>query len=242
MTTNNKQTNVIGVTGFARAGKDTFVKVASKILKKNGYTTSTLSFARGLKDDLEPWLIEKYGISAWTEDAVEKQLVRPFMVAHGCGKRIQTEGRYWIDKVDEQIRNGITACKDVDEKHVFFISDVRFPNEEKWLHENYQGWLVHLRKYSMVVSKGNPVYNEIGQLENPPWKHYDSAPNEEEAKNDPLVMEKADFKLELEEVIGREKAKGNIITVDDLVDCSYLNEEIMLCLLKCPFLTLTTQK
>jgi hypothetical protein len=233
MTTNNKQTNVIGVAGFARAGKDTFVKVASKILKKNGYTTSTLSFARGLKDDLEPWLIEKYGISAWTEDAVEKQLIRPFMVAHGCGKRIQTEGKYWIDKVDEQIRNGITCCKEVDEKHVFFISDVRFPNEEKWLHESWSGWLVHLRKYKMDNIRDGTA--DRGRM-------YDKAPNEEESKNDPLVMAKADFKLELENVIAREKAKGNIITVDDLVDCSYLNEEIMLCLLKCPFLTLTTQK
>lgn len=222
--------------GYARSGKDTFVKVASKILKKNGYTTSTLSFARGLKDDLDPWLKDKYGISAWTEDTVEKHLIRPFLVAHGCGKRIQTEGKYWIDKVEEQIQNGITCCQEVDEKHVFFISDVRFPNEEKWLHEQWHGWLVHLKKYKL-----EPIDWVYG-LNKDLYRSYDTAPNEEESKNDPLVMEKADYKLELENVIEREARNGNIIIVEDLVDCNYLNEEIMLCLLKCPFLTLTTQK
>ena len=235
---NDTQTNVIGVAGYARSGKDTFVKIASKILKQNGYTTSVLSFARGLKDDLDPWLKDKYGISAWTEDTAEKQLIRPFLVAHGCGKRIQTEGKYWIDKVDEMIRFTNSHEYKDGNNHVYFVSDVRFPNEEKWLHKKWKGWLVHLRKYNVHFSE-SPIFVDGISRNDLPIKTYDSAPNEEEAKNDPLVMAKADFKLELEEVITREKAKGNIITVDDLTDDIYLNKEIRACLMNCPFLKLT---
>jgi len=219
---------VIGVAGYARAGKDTFVKVAAKILKQLGYTTSTHSFARGLKDDLDEWLKDKYGISAWTDNTEEKQLIRPFLVAHGCGKRIQTQGKYWIDKVDEQIRFLASHEYRDGNNHICFVSDVRFLNEANWLHNSWSGWLVHLKKYKVDIT-GDRIY--------------DSAPNDEEAKNDPLVLEQADARLELEEVIAREKARGNIITVDDLIDNSYLNEEIRLCLAKHPaFSRLATTK
>jgi len=256
MTNNTPPVNVIGVAGFARSGKDTFVTIARKILKDNGYTSQQFSFARGLKEDLDPWLLEKYGISAWTTDDAEKALIRPFMVAHGCGKRIQTEGKYWIDKVDDMITFNIGGYphSGVDpSKHIFFISDVRFSNEEKWLHEKWKGWLVHLKKYNMVdyvdYEFDYELHPELEGTEHPDQyfpedfieikkvkKEYDKAPNDEEAKNDPLVLAKADFKLELESVIEREKRAGNIITPESIVDNSYLRDEVSACLRLCPFL------
>lgn len=258
MTNNTPPVNVIGVAGFARSGKDTFVTIARKILKENGYTSQQFSFARGLKEDLDPWLIEKYGISAWTTDAAEKALIRPFMVAHGCGKRIQTEGRYWIDKVDDMVtfsKHGFSHSGVDPLKHIYFISDVRFSNEEKWLHEKWNGWLVHLKKYTMVddvdYTFDYESYPELDGVEHPEdyepdgiieekvvRKVYDKAPNDEEEKNDPLVASKSDCRLELESVIEREKRSGNIITPESIVDNSYLIEEITKCLVKCPFLKL----
>jgi hypothetical protein len=229
---------IIGVTGFARSGKDTFVKVASKILQKNGFQTIKLAFADDLKNDIDDWLKEKYGISAWTDVLDEKNLIRPFLVAHGCAKRIQTDGKYWIDKIHNDIIDNQKLYPDGNSKLVFFISDVRFPNEAKWIHEQWNGWIVHLKKYTKNYVCDGGVKEPERILTS--WKSYDVAPNEEEAKNDPELYKLADFKLELENVIEREKRKGNIITVDQLVNCEYLQEKITKCLMNCPFLTIQT--
>lgn len=230
------KTLVIGVGGYARSGKDTFVNVASKILNQNGYNTQVCSFAAALKDDLDGWLKEKYGISAWTTDDEEKKLIRPFLVAHGCGKRIQTQGKYWVDKVNAQIENSPSYVKS-DSNHVIFISDVRFENEAKWLHNNWNGWLVHIKKYREYFSESPIVVDGVARNDLP-IRAYDSAPNDEEFKQDPLVVALADYKLELENVIEREKRNGNIITPESLTDNSYLIEEITKCLSKCPFLNI----
>lgn len=217
---------VIGVGGFARSGKDTFVKIARKQLKESGYSSIKLAFADALKEEIDPFLKEYYGISAWTDDTEEKKIIRPLLVAHGCQKRVQTQGKYWVEKVDEAIES-IHFSEDV-----IFISDCRFPNEVDWVHDKWGGWFVHLSKYSLAQSVDSCGIST-------PVKMFDKAPNEEEAYNDPICEEKSDAKLELENAIEREKRlKGNIITSESLIDNIYLNEEIMLCLSKCPFLTI----
>lgn len=242
-TTNNDKPIVIGVGGFARSGKDTFVKVAKRILKENGYSCIKLAFADALKEEIDPFLREQYNISAWTDDTEEKALIRPYLVAHGCGKRIMSNGRYWVDKIDQAIAT-IHFNEDV-----IFISDCRFPNEADWLHEKWGGWFVHLKKYSitewhptipMKSFKENPaLYNVSPPAE---IKRFDQAPNAEEATNDPLCEKKADYCLELENAIERERRlTGNKITPESLVDYSYLINEITTCLSKCPFLTIRNQ-
>ncbi len=236
----NDKPIVIGVSGMARAGKDTFVKIARKILKENGYTSDKLAFADALKSDIDEWLIEKYGISAWTDNTEEKNIIRSFLVAHGCGKRIQTQGKYWIDKIDDKIRSFIYSAsypQNTISKHVIFISDCRFPNEVDWVHNKWNGWLIHLKKYSFATYiQGCEMTKDAVNTE---IKIYDRAPNDEEAKNDPICEKNADYRLELENVIEREQRVNGIkITADSLVDNTYLNEEIKLCLTKCPFLTI----
>jgi hypothetical protein len=240
---------VLGIGGLARSGKDTFVRVSQKVLEQNGYSSTKMAFADELKNDLDTFLIDKYGISAWTDKTEEKTIIRPFLVAHGCGKRIQTEGKYWVDKIDQQIKKLFESGKSAD---VIFISDCRFPNEVDWLHQNWSGWFVHLKKYSIRMdvdhSKLSPnesqFYSDYPNLITnstlkKETKIYDKAPNEEEAKNDPLCEDKADYKLALENAIQREKRLyGNIITTESLVNNSYLLNEITLCLTKCPFLTI----
>jgi hypothetical protein len=223
---------VIGVGGFARSGKDTFVKIAKKILKENGYSSIKLAFADQLKEEIDPFLREYYGISAWTDATEEKNLIRPLLVAHGCQKRIQTNGSYWIDKINEEIN--LIHCEDV-----VFVSDCRFPNEVDWVHNKWGGWFVHVKKYSMRHEYVGLFDNGDVIKSGPLQKVYDSAPNEEEAMNDPMCEQKADYKLEMENAIEREQRLNGIkITVDSLKDNTYLNEEIKSCLLKCPFLTL----
>lgn len=217
---------VIGVGGFARAGKDTFVKIARNILEKNGYKTRRFAFADALKDEMNPFVEKYYGINVWTDKTSEKAIIRPLMVAHGCGKRVQTEGKYWVDKIDEAIRN-----YDGD---VAFISDCRFPNEVEWVQKSWGGWFVHLRKYSVLSGMQYDSFTgkETGIQT---WKQFDEAPNEEEAKNDPICEKNANYRLELESIIDRElRLTGNKITTEAIADNTYLNEEIKLCLTNCP--------
>ncbi len=216
---------IIGVGGYARAGKDTFVKIAIKILKENGYNPIRLAFADQLKYEIDPFLKQFYGISAWTDKSEEKLIIRPLLVAHGCQKRIQTDGKYWVDTIDKKIEHE-TFTSDV-----VLVSDCRFPNEVDWVHNKWGGWFVHLKKYSIKPCKNMQT----------PWdyKSYDTAPNDEEAENDPICEKKSDYNLSLENTIERELRLNNIkITPDSLIDNTYLNKEIKLCLTKCPFLTI----
>lgn len=215
---------VIGVGGFARSGKDTFVKVAKQVLKDNGYSCIKLAFADALKEEIDPFLRQHYDISAWTDDTDEKKIIRPYLVAHGCGKRMFGDGRYWIDQIDQAIES-IHFTTDV-----IFISDCRFENEVDWLHEKWGGWFVHLKKYSVKSGMQHDSFTggEIGHKE---WKQYDEAPNEEEAIQDPKCEAKADYKLELENVVERElRLTGNKISVNDLTYNTYLSGEIKICL------------
>jgi hypothetical protein len=230
-TKNNEKPIVIGVGGFARSGKDTFVKIAKNILKDNGYSSVKLAFADPLKEEIDPFLRKHYDISAWTDDTDEKTIIRPYLVAHGCGKRKISEGRYWVNQIDGLIET-VHFGEDV-----IFVSDCRFPNEVDWVHNKWGGWFVHLKKYSIRDYEMGGLYKEPRSVKNK--KVYDEAPNEEEAIQDPLCVEKSDYRLELENSIEKTlREKGIKITADALVDDSYLINEITLCLSKCPFLTI----
>ena len=224
--------HIIGVGGYARAGKDLFVKIATKILSENGYAARRIAFADALKMDLDDWLIAKYGISAWTDKDSEKNVIRPLLVAHGCQKRLQTEGKYWVEKAEAQLHQLAEhfVFEDTKEQRrkelVFLVSDVRFPNEGEWIHE-LAGWVVHLRKYR---NKKYPF--PLNFL--PPRKDFDNAPNAEEAKNDPLLAEICDYHLDLEQILDNKNSPQS------LLGNSYLNREIKLCLAQCPFLTIQT--
>lgn len=232
---------IIGVGGYARSGKDTFVKVATKILKENGYSCEKLAFADALKNEIGLFIRQYYGIDVWTDINEEKSLIRPLLVAHGCGKRIQTEGKYWVNKIDREIlqicMNSVAFNTPSNlKKHVVFISDCRFPNEVDWVHDKWNGWFVHLKKYthSAICDGVPPFVRELKLI-----RVFDDAPNEEESKNDPICQENADYRLELENVIQREQRINGIkINSDSVLDNTYLNEEIKLCLTKCPFLNI----
>ena len=203
--------NVIGISGFARCGKDTFVGIATNILTKNNYRPMRVAFADVLKDDIDPWLKDKYGISAWTEDPEEKKIIRPFLVAHGCGKRMQTQGQHWIDLVDQKLTSVVQDCLEGGESSdriVALVSDVRFPNEATWVRNDWGGELIHLKRY--VISDLHSLSGEcyLGQ------RLYDPAPNEEESVQDPLVFAMSDYRVEWE-------SRGKL-TVGEAIQTPYL--------------------
>lgn len=187
---------VIGIAGYARCGKDTFVGIAKKLLIKNGYRAQRFAFADMLKVEAQTMLTaNSFKASVHTEDAEAKKLIRPLLVWWGCQRRYESDGGlYWVNEVDKKIsewdecvmRGGHPGST------VAIVSDVRFPNEADWVHKRWDGVVIHLKRYT--TGKERKVLG--GEWED--VKYYDAAPNEEEAKNDPMVQEMADFRIEWE--------------------------------------------
>lgn len=188
---------VIGIAGYARAGKDTFVGIAKDILINNGLRAMRLAFADKLKEEAESMLkANRFTASVKTTDPVVKTQMRPLMVWWGCQRRYESEGGlYWVNEIDKQIQN-LEECEAYGGhigSGIILVSDVRFPNEAKWVHEKWNGVVIHLKRWETQWRKAGQDGSDEVRV-----KVYDPAPNEEEAKQDPLVEAMADVKVEWE--------------------------------------------
>ena len=189
---------VIAVSGFAKVGKDTFVGIAIDILKANGYRPFRVAFADKLKNEVQHMLTTNgFHLDISKLSAEEKEKVRPLFVFWGCQRRYESpEGLYWVDAVDAQLSDICVSYLANGESHenvVALVSDVRFPNEAKWVHEKWDGSIVHIKRWKTEWRKcGQDGSDECAT------KVYDAAPNEEEAKQDPLVEAVSDVHLEWE--------------------------------------------
>jgi hypothetical protein len=119
--------NIIGVTGFARSGKDTFYKYSSEALNRG--KCYRYAFADALKEECDSFLQSNLGISAFTEKADEKELIRPFLVTYGTEIRRKLDPFCWIKKIEASIEKNHPPS----DKNFIFITDVRFKNEAEWV-------------------------------------------------------------------------------------------------------------
>lgn len=206
----------IGVSGFARSGKNLFCDIAEKVLKeKYNLTSKTYALAYFLKKDCEPFIQEKLGLSAFSEKTEDKNLFREMLVWYGGVKRKQTQGRYWTGLLYEELK------KDTNE--VNLISDIRYieysGDEVFWLKKELNGKLVHVSKYTY----GFPTDGRHYRVNDSSKKIYTEAPNQHEAINDPKIRFLADYKVEWEQIISGDN-KG------DLLNNSVLNTIVEDCL------------
>jgi hypothetical protein len=202
---------VIGIAGYARCGKDTFVNIAKDILTKNGFRPMRFAFADMLKDEVQT-MLEAHNFMAMvkTDDLQKKTQVRPLLVWWGCQRRYESEGgMYWVNEIDKQIEamDATMAIGGHLESAVALISDVRFPNEARWVHEKWGGQVIHLKKWKSEWRKGGQDGSDELFV-----KVYDDAPNEEEARQDPLVEAMSDVKTEWE---GKGKPTAALAAAED---------------------------
>jgi hypothetical protein len=192
---------IIGIAGYAKAGKDTFVGIAKTVLQRNNYTPMRVAFADRLKEEVQRMLEQNnFQINVTRLIPEEKERVRPVFVFWGCQRRHESEkGMYWVNIVDnyldtiirDHLENGQST-----ERVVALVSDVRFPNEAKWVHEKWEGELIHLRRYRKIVNAMSAESD--GTITRHYINDYDNAPNEEELKQDPLVLKQSDIRAEWE--------------------------------------------
>jgi hypothetical protein len=196
----NKNVRIIQLSSVATCGKDLFFSIAKKILKKNGYNAMRFAYADPVKRDLDPFLIEKTGISAFTTNPEEKKLIRPFIVAYSTTLMRKINPNIWIEKTGAYLES-LTSdieCFRVDTDILIGV-DARFPNELHYV-SNLFGQTIHLKKYTYDIAS-NKIYT-------PPA-------NDEEAYYDPLNYEMTDIKIEWEDI-----GKSPI----ELIDNEYLNK------------------
>lgn len=171
-----KQHVVVGIGGVARAGKDTLGTLLRNFAFDRGFGIISFAFADALKRDLDPILTAKYGISAWTTDPKEKAIIRPDLVAHGKNKRAESNGRYWIEQLNGEVRTYLDP-RDVEPSPTFLtVTDVRYATHA----DDEAGWVKALGGRVVYLERIGPDGKPIGPA------------NEEEAINDPLVRAAAD--------------------------------------------------
>jgi dephospho-CoA kinase len=158
---------IIGITGVAGSGKDLFYSLLSK--KRHA---SRFALAYELKNELRDFSMSLYGIDPVSCSRADKEKIRNLLVFHGDFRRKQTEGRYWIEKLEQKINfaNSEVIC----------ITDIRFVEYEKdeihWLKKEKNGILIHI---SRILEDGTIKL----------------APNEKEEKNDPILKDMADYRI-----------------------------------------------
>lgn len=166
---------VIGVSGVAQAGKDTFYKLAEKyITEELGLKCKRYALADFLKDECRDFLRDKFNLDVYSQDITVKKKFRTLLVWFGDIKREQTQGTYFTRILEREIKEDT----DID---IAIVTDIRYAeypcDEVQWLQNHLNGFLVHVQRIS---EKGNLV----------------QPPNDNEKRNDPLLQACADCRLE----------------------------------------------
>lgn len=187
---------VVGISGVARSGKNLFVTLSKEHLASNGYRAASFAFATLLKQEIDAELRARYGISAFTQDTKEKDVIRPALVELGQRRRAESKGRYWIDQLIPLVER---AWGYYD---VVMIEDVRYAShgtdESGWV-KSLGGKVLHIQR---VLENGEIV----------------GPANREEEVNDPMVRAVADLPLmwptlPLENATEGKKSLDNLRTI-----------------------------
>jgi hypothetical protein len=122
---------VIGLSGLARSGKDSFFLLLKSILEGE-YECSRTAFADVLKDDLSSLVLDKFNIDLYDCSDEDKELARPLMVSYGTLARAIDED-HWIKKVSKKLDE-----EQLEDNLISVITDVRYPNEQLFIKNNYK--------------------------------------------------------------------------------------------------------
>jgi len=179
--------NVIGLGGIAQSGKDFFFANLKKTTKRN---VIRFAIADELKKELFSLIKNTYNVDIFNCSAEDKEKIRPMLLSHGKIRRNESKGRHWINKISEKVKD---AAK--DEKNIVVITDIRYDefaeDEVDWVKKELNGFFVHISKYT--EDKGVKVFG--------------LPPNEDEAINNPKLIEKADYLIQWPDNLGEQQAK-----------------------------------
>jgi hypothetical protein len=216
----------IGVGGVARVGKNLFCDLLVKQLKeKFNLNAKHYALAYELKSDCQKFIYDKLNLDVFTENTEEKKMFRDMLVWYGDIKRKQTNGRYWIDKLDLRINKEFEwGTPPID---VAIVSDIRYDyyanDEVDWIQKEKQGLFIHISKYTYgFPTDGRQVRVKNAALD---IKIFTDPANSHESLNDPKLRKKADYLLEWQD-ISCEKT----LLKEELMNNEYLNNVVSTCI------------
>lgn len=125
---------MIGISGYARSGKDTFGETLQRILLKYGIKSKTYALATQLKVDISFLTESDFGINAFTKNEEEKKIIRPLLVGYGEAWR-NFNPDHWIEILDSNL----------EPRTLPIITDIRYVNEADYVLEN-NGFLLNLSR------------------------------------------------------------------------------------------------
>jgi len=174
---------VIGISGYAGSGKDLFFRLFKEEVSQTGRTAEKVSIADPLKAEVRDTILQLKGIDPTNCSRPQKDMIRDLLVFHGCQKRNETNGRYWIDKASETV-------KDLSDKFDFIcITDVRFNkfvrDEASWVKRELGGKLLVIKQF--LFDCYHPY--EVKKI-------FQTPPNDTEEWNMKKIEKDCDFMLE----------------------------------------------
>ena len=165
---------IIGISGSARSGKDTFFNLLCKYYGKPNFFQRH-AFADQLKNDLKSLIKRKFDINIAKCSDEEKELIRPLMVSYGkLARNINQD--YWIKK----LMNKILPYKNTK---IPVITDVRYPNEQRYLKAHFDDCInVHISREGFLPVNEEEEFNNPLLKENADylieWKNFEKTEDE----------------------------------------------------------------
>ena len=193
---------VIGVSGFARSGKNTLAEIIKDFFASKSIDAKIFSFAFQLRQDLNSFCKEKFNISAFSEATEEKSKIRPILISYGEVQRKLSKGCYWWQKLKPEVNNFLR-----NGGSVAIISDLRFKEYEF-------DELEYIRSYPNSSVFCVTRINELGETVPPA--------HQSEAENFPKICKKTDVNLTWTTV----KPDSRDLIFNALPVISFLNKKI----------------
>ena len=150
---------VIGISGNATVGKDSLCTELKTLLEEDyNYQTCRFAFADKLKKEVDNFLLETLGISAFTQNPKEKEIIRPFLVWWGTEIRRKNDKNHWIDQIENNMKFIHSLEEAENSETIFVITDVRYKNEFDWIKSFDNGCTIFLDRYDKnmnLIQPGN---------------------------------------------------------------------------------------
>ena len=160
---------ILGLGGKKRVGKNTLANAFIKIFAAKNILAKQYAFADELKKELDPLFLLNAGVSAFTEDPLEKELVRKTLISYGSGYWRIKDPDHWIKRLAQNLDNQSLP-------HIALITDARFAsNEIPWI-QKQGGKIIHISRFQDNGEEFPPA-------------------GEDEERNDPLIKNMADFRF-----------------------------------------------
>jgi hypothetical protein len=144
---------IIGLTGYARSGKDT---VANILIEEYGFTR--LAFADKIRDllvEVNPILSDGHRLNEILKDygwevAKAKTEVRRLLQDLGVGARKVFGDNHWI----------VEAFKDIDRSKNYVVTDVRFENEAEFI-KSFSGQIWRIKRPGIEAVNAHVSESEL---------------------------------------------------------------------------------